>query len=77
MEHMPAGDCACCPGGSGRTGSEGGGRLRAPLRRVHACVGRGMGERRRVDPELIHIAKYIPGKHVHMCTCKHTRSEPK
>eukprot|EP00965_Chrysotila_dentata_P248287 6208248-Pleurochrysis_carterae.AAC.1 len=26
--------------------SEGGGRPRAPLRRVHACVGRSVGERR-------------------------------
>eukprot|EP00965_Chrysotila_dentata_P120477 3983966-Pleurochrysis_carterae.AAC.3 len=31
--------------------SEGGDRPRAPLRRVRACVGRSVGERRRVDPE--------------------------
>eukprot|EP00965_Chrysotila_dentata_P251207 6209906-Pleurochrysis_carterae.AAC.1 len=31
--------------------TEGGGRLRAPLRRVCACVGRGVGERRRENLE--------------------------
>eukprot|EP00965_Chrysotila_dentata_P263167 6214774-Pleurochrysis_carterae.AAC.9 len=40
---------ACTPRATCR--SEGGGRPRAPLRRVRACVARGLGERRREIPE--------------------------